>query len=197
MESYHVERRITELAVLHYQQAAAMLSRAARAAGPQPIVIGGHADGIKQLLADLPHDVRDSYAGWFAADPSALTPARAFELAAPVLARWVDERERQVVQQLTGAASGVRAAVGLEPCLAAVNADAVDLLLMPDSEVVPGYHCERCDALSITGNECCDWGAAARHVPDLLEEMALRAMHEGADVVSARVLPVVAAARLR
>ena len=174
-----------------------MLSRAARDAGPQPVVIGGHADGIKHLLAELPSEVRDNYAGCFAADPHALTPARADELAAPVLAHWVDQRERQQVQEITCATSGVRSAIGLQACLAAVNADAVDLLLIPDAEIVPGYHCERCDALSITGNECCDWGTAARPVPDLLEEMALRTMHEGGDVVSARVLSVAAAARLR
>ncbi|MGO8960672.1 MAG: hypothetical protein ACLQFR_25335 [Streptosporangiaceae bacterium] len=197
LESGHLQRRITELTRHPYREAAAMLSGIARDAGPQPLVIGGHADGIKRLLAELPREARDSYAGWFAADPQALTPARARELAAPVLAHWTDQRERQLVKQLTGPASGVRAAVGLEACLAAVNTDAVDLLLIADAEVVPGYHCERCDALSITGNECCDWGAAARRVPDLLEEMALRTLHEGGDLVSARVLPAVAAARLR
>jgi hypothetical protein len=196
LESDHVQRHLSELARHHYQDAAAILIRAARSLGPQPLVIGGHADGIRHLLAELPHEVRDGYAGCFAADLHTLTPARARELAAPVLADWTELRERRLVQELTGAAAGARAAIGLQACLAAVNADAADLLLIPDGGTVPGYHCERCDALSVTGDECCDWGAAARAVPDLLEEMALRTLQEGGDVTSVRELPCGAAARL-
>ena len=197
LESYHVERRITELARHHYRDAAQILERAAKYGGAQPLVVGGHADGIKHLLGALPAGLRDCYAGCFAADPRTLTPARARELAAPVINHWASRRERQAIEQVTGPASNVRAAIGLQGCLAAVNADAVDLLLIPDAGLVSGYRCERCGVLSVTGKECCDWGAASRAVPDLLEEMALQTLHEGGDVTSVHQLPCGAAARLR
>lgn len=196
LESYHVERRITELARHHYRDAAWILERAAKDSGAQPFVIGGHADGIKHLLGALPGGIRESYAGCFAADPRTLTPARARELAAPVINHWASRRERDALEQLTGPASRVRAAIGLHGCLAAVNAGAVDLLLIPLGGLVPGYRCERCDVLSVTGNECCDWGCASRAVPDLLEEMALRTLHEGGDVMSLHRLLCGVAARL-
>lgn len=197
LESYHVERRITELPRHHYRDAAWILERAAKDGGAQPFVVGGHADGIKHLLGALPGGIRESYAGCFAADPRTLTPATARKLAAPVINRWASGRERHRIEQVTGPASGVRAAIGLDGCLAAVNADAVDLLLIPDKGMVAGYRCERCGVLSVTGKECCDWGAASRAVPDLLEEMVLQTLHEGGDVMSVHALTCGVAARLR
>ena len=78
-----------------------------------------------------------------------------------------------------------------------MNADAADLLLIPDHGMVPGYLCERCGVLSVTGEECCDWGAASRAVPDLLEEMALRTLYDGGEVVSVCAPGFSPAARLR
>jgi Bacterial archaeo-eukaryotic release factor family 10 len=197
LESYHVERRITELARHHYRVAAQILERAAKYGGAEPLVVGGHADGIKHLLGALPAGLLDCYAGCFAADPRTLTPARARDLAAPVINHWASRRERLAIEQVTGPTSSGRAAIGLHGCLAAVNADAVDLLLIPDGSLVPGFRCERCGVLSVTGDECCDWGCASRAVPDLLEEMALQTLHEGGDVMSVHQLPCEAAARLR
>jgi hypothetical protein len=194
----HVQRHMKELARHHYQDAAAILAQAAHRSGPQPLVLGGQAASIRHLLAALTPEVRDQYAGCFAADPHVLTPARAEELAAPVIGRRAEVQERQLVQQITGQTSDVRAAIGLNGCLAAVNADAADLLLITDEGVVPGYNCERCGVLSVTGEECCDWGAASRAVPDLLEEMAMRTLASDGVVIAARELRIEAiAARLR
>jgi hypothetical protein len=197
LQSYGVNQRVAELARHHYRDAAAILARAARDSGVQPLVIGGRADVVKRLLADLPRTVRGDYAGRFASDPHLLTPARARDLAAPVLAHWCEQRERQLVQEITAPTSATRAAIGLHACLASVNAEEQDLLLIPDDGMVPGYVCERCEALTVTSDGCCDWGAASRAVPDLLEEMAVRTLHAGGDVISARELPCGVAARLR
>jgi len=197
LEPSHGLERVTELTAHLYQDAAAILDRQARYGGSQPIVIGGYADSVTHLLALLPRAVLTSYAGGFAADPHELTLASARQLAAPVLAHWAERRERQLVQELTTPAQGVRVAIGLDDSLAAVNTGDADLLLIPDDPIVPGFHCERCDVLTRTSDGCCDWGAASRPVADLLEEMTTRLQHEGEQVVSARTLPCEAVARLR
>ena len=197
LEPSHGLERVTELTRHLYQDAAAILDRQARDGGSQPVVIGGYADSVTHLLALLPRAVLSDYAGGFAADPHELTPATARQLAAPVIAHWAERRERQLVQALTTPAPGVRAAIGLDDSLAAVNAGDADLLLIPDEPIVPGFYCERCDVLSRTCDGCCDWGAASRPVPDLLEEMTTRMLHEGEEVVSTRALPCEAVARLR
>lgn len=70
------------------------------------------------------------------------------------------------------------------------------MLLIPEEGLVPGFVCGRCGALSVTGSECPDWGAAAQPVADLLEEMADQVLDDGGQVIVVRALPTVAA-RLR
>jgi len=197
LETYAVSRRVAELDRHHYRDAAAILDMAVRDSGQRPLVIGGHADSISHLLASLSRTARDGYAGCFAADPHALTPARARDLAAAVVARHIEQRERQLVEQTVTPTCGARTAIGIHACLAAVNADEAGLLLIPDQGMTPGYYCERCEVLSLSSDECCDWGAASRAVPDLLEEMALRTLNAGGEVVSTAELPCGVAARLR
>ena len=196
LEPSHGLQRVTELDGHLYQDAAAILDRQARNGGSRPLVIGGHADSMTHLLALLPRAVRDEYAGGFAADPQTLTLGRARDLAAPVISHWAERRERQLVQWITSPAPGVPAAIGLDDSLAAVNAGDAELLLVADDAMVPGFHCERCDALTVSSDGCCDWGAASWPVPDLLEEMTWRTLHSGGQVMSARDLPCVVAARL-
>lgn len=197
LEPTHGLDRVTERAGHLYQEAATILDRQARAGGARPLVIGGHADSVTHLLALLPHSVLADYAGSFAADPHTLTPARASELAEPVIAHWAGRRERQLVQAITTPLPGFPVAIGIDECLAAVSAEEADLLLIADDPVVPGFVCERCDVLSRKSDGCCDWGAASHRVPDLLEEMAFRTLHGGGQVISVRVLPCTAAGRLR
>ena len=196
LEPSHGRQRVTELAPHLYHNAAAILDRQARNGNSQPLVVGGHADGVMHLLALLPRAVLTEYAGSFTAEPCTLTLARARELAAPVMAHWAERRESQLVQAVTARRPGMSTAIRLEECLTAVNAGTVDLLLIADEPMVPGFHCERCDVLSVSSDGCCDWGAASWPVPDLLEEMAWRTLYAGRQVVSARTLQCTAAAWL-
>jgi peptide chain release factor subunit 1 len=198
LEPDHLRRHIQELTRHHYRDAVGLLEQAAHRGGSQPLVLGGHVESIKHLLAAMPAALRTQYAGCFAADPHVLTPARAVELAAPVIARRAEQQEQNLVSELTGPTSGARAAIGLTACLAAVNSDSADLLLLADEGVAPGYLCERCGVLSVTGEECCDWGAASSPVPDLLDEMARHVLALGGEVFSASGLGIESiAARLR
>jgi hypothetical protein len=192
-----MQRRVTQLASHHYRKAAADIDRAVRIGGPQPLVIGGHADSIRHVVAVLPADVGRSYAGCYIADPRSLTPARATQFADPVVARWIGGRERTVVSQISGAGPAECTAVGLAECLPAVNAGAVETLLVADEPMVPGFCCARCGTLSLTGFDCPDWGAAAEPVPDLLEEMVLRIIDDHGEVIAVREAPFAVAGRLR
>jgi hypothetical protein len=78
-----------------------------------------------------------------------------------------------------------------------LNAGAADLLLIGDDERAPGCTCARCGRLSGTDDGCPDWGTAARAVPDLLEEMALRVLDSAGQVIAIRDAPVSCVARIR
>jgi Bacterial archaeo-eukaryotic release factor family 10 len=194
LESYRVQQRVTQLAHHHYRDVVTILERAARAGGDRPLVLGGQPEGVAQLLSLLPGHLREQYAGSFAADPHRLTPARVRELAGPVLADWAIRHEQQLIADT---AQRTDTAAGLPACLAAVNTGAVGTLLIPDQELIPGFVCGRCDAISLTGDDCPDWGAAARPIPDVLEEMAALVLDHQGQVVAVHEPPWAAAAWLR
>lgn len=92
---------------------------------------------------------------------------------------------------------GALTAIGLPPCLAAVNQRAATLLIVPETGMIPGFVCQRCGTLSSTGTDCPDWGAASLAVPDLIEEMAVTVLEDGGQVYAVSEPPGGLAARLR
>ena len=193
-----VREPINWLTAHFYYDAAAVLNRVAGPAGPQPLVIVGHGDGIQRLLTGLSPAVRAAFAGSTTADDPTLTPAQVRDLAAPVVARWADEHARQVADEIRAMPSGRPAcppAIGLQACLAAVTAGVVDTLVVPRDELVPGYECGRCGALSTGADSCPDWGTAPLPVPDVLEEMVSRTLEDGGQVLVISDYPYPMAAR--
>jgi hypothetical protein len=197
LEARSVQQRIIGLGWHHYREVAAILDRAAAADGIVPLVIGGHHDSIPGLLAALPPAVRQSYAGSFTADPHTLTPAKIRELASPVVDGWVARREQDLAGGVLGQAPRRLAAIGTPATLAAVNQGAAARLLVAQEEMIPGYVCGRCGALSTGSDQCPDWGTAAQGVPDLLEEMVQRTLDDHGDVAVLRDAPFGVAAMLR
>jgi Bacterial archaeo-eukaryotic release factor family 10 len=198
LQAYRVHQRETQLTQSHYRHVVRILAGQAPAGGrARPLVIGGHAEGIAQLLRTLPPAARETVAGSFHADPLALTPARARALADRVIEGWAARSEQEAMAAALDAAPGTKAAIGLQACLAAVNAGAADLLLIGDDELAPGFVCARCGRLNSAVDGCPDGETAAGAVADLLEEMALRVLDSGGQVITVRDAPVSCAARLR
>jgi hypothetical protein len=197
LEAYRVNQRIIELARHHYHDTAALLDHAVRAAGPEPLVVGGHEDTIPQFLAVLPAGLRDHFAGSFVADPHTLTPARVRDLAGRVIEDWVSLRDQRLASQILQQPPDGPTAAGLTACLAAAGQHAIQLLLVPAGGLVPGYACRRCGALSSTGGGCPHGAAAALAVPDLIEEIAISTLGDGGQVETLRDPLADIAARLR
>jgi hypothetical protein len=142
----------------------------------EPLVIGGDPDAIPEFLAVLPGTARDRFAGSFVVDPGVVSPVRLRELADPVVRHSVDRSEQQLSARIRAELPGGRSAAGLAGCLAAVNQDTVQTLAVPGDGMVPGFACRWCGALGIAGTGCGCGQAAARAVPDLIEEMAVATM---------------------
>jgi hypothetical protein len=195
-QAHRAQRRSAELGDRHYRNLAAMLEDRQVAGDSRPLVVAGDADCVMQFVHLLPQSVAGVVAGSLTADARTLTRAEARELADPVISRWIDQRVQQLAAEMLAIAPAGRAASGLTACLTAVSSGAADLLLIPDEGLVPGFACERCGALTMTGSDCPDWGTAARPVADLLEEMAAQVLDDGGQVIAVRA-PLTVAARLR
>jgi hypothetical protein len=174
--------RLGQSAAHHLRDTAGLLEMVIRRGEPEPLVIGGHDGSIQQLLAIAPPAVRDAFAGSFTADTRTLTAARVRDLASPAITRWAEVQARQAAGQILAMPPGGPAAIGLTACLAAVNAGAVETLVVPGDGLVPGYECGRCGALSLNASSCPDWGTAPLPVPDVIEEMVSRTLEDGGQI---------------
>jgi peptide chain release factor subunit 1 len=197
LQAYRVNERIIELTRQHYHDTAALLERAAHTTGPEPLVIGGHEGSIAQFLAVLPAGLRDDFAGSFVADPHTLTPAKVRDLASHVIEQWLDQRDQHLVAEILQEPPDGLTAEGLGACLAAASQHAIKLLLVPAGGLIPGYACQRCGALSSTGDGCPHGAAALLAVPDLLEELAVTTLSDGGQAETLYDPPGGICARLR
>lgn len=197
LEAYRVNDRIIELARHHYHDVAAMLGRASRVSGPQPLVIGGHDDTVAQFLSVLPAGLRDQFAGRFVADPHILTAARVRDLAGRVIADWVSARDQHLLTQVLQQPPDSLTATGLAACLSAAGQHAIEVVLVPAGGLVPGYLCQECGALSSTPGGCPHRPGVSMTVPDLIEEIAVRTLADGGEVETLTDPAADIAARLR
>ncbi len=199
LESYRVGERAAGLAHQHYHVTVALLERALRPGGQEPLVIGGHEETIAQFSAALPVGLRDRVVGSFRVDPHTMTPAIVRDLAAPIVAGWVRDQEERVAVQIRQDAwrADPLTVTGPRPVIAAIGQHAVQTLLVPVGGTIPGFVCQRCGVLSSTGTDCPDGPDEARWVPDLIEEMVVRAMNDGGRVEAVADPPGDVAAHLR
>lgn len=197
LESHRIGQRISHLAHQHYHDTAILLRQAVSPNGRQPLVVGGHKDAVPAFLNALTADVRDRFIGSFVVDPHTMSPAKVRELAAPVLKKWTDRTEKQLAVKVLTSQPDELTAVGMNPCLAAVNARRVATLLVPVGGLIPGFACDLCGALASTPGECPHGTGAWHPVPDLLEEMAAATLDAGGEVAAIRDLPADAVAELR
>jgi hypothetical protein len=127
-----------------------------------------------------------------------MTPARVRQLADEVVGTWEDTRERELAAALADQTRAGMTAIGLDACVTAANQHAIQLLMVPDDQVKPGFSCEQCGALAVTGDGCPACGAATQPVGDVIEELAVKVTQDGGSVQPVRsssVLREVAARR--
>ncbi len=197
-QSYRNHQRARTLARQHYAASAAALASAAERGGCGPIVVGGHEAETAEFLGSIPAALRARVAGTFVIDPHTMTPARVRQLADEVVARWEDGRERELAASVAEHGPASMTAIGVEACVAAANQRAIQLLMVQDDAVRPGFSCERCAALAVAEGVCRACGGPTRQVGDVIEELAVKVTQDGGDVQPVRdtgVLADVAARR--
>jgi peptide chain release factor subunit 1 len=198
LEGYRIQQRIMELSKQHFRDTVSVLERSSDG-GSMPLVLGGHEDEISQFVSALPKAVRQTVVGSFSVDLQTATPGRVRELAWSVIASWSLRSEQQLIRDVLNQPPQVSVATGIDGCLSASRARAIAQLILPDDQLVPGFACGMCGALSTAGDgeDCADPAEVRHPVPDLLDELADRTLDEGGEVTSVRNPPFTAAARLR
>ena len=196
LEAHRIQHKMMKLARQHYRDTIGLLS-SARDSSSRPLVLGGHEMQISQFITLLPPAVRQRVAGSFNVDLQTATPARVRELAAPVIARWTESAEAQLVYEVLSEPPDTTVTTSLADCVKAVRSRAVSQLVLADGQMVPGCACDDCGAVGIgdAGCDCPD--QACQPVTDVLDELSSQALDGGGEVAAVRDAPFTAAARLR
>jgi hypothetical protein len=196
-QTYRNDQRARRLARQHYVATAAVLAQVAGDCGP--LVLGGHEAETGEFRTVLAPALRRRVAGTFAVDPRTMTAARVRHLADEVLAEWADGQERRLATALAEQAAGGMTAVGLDACVAAANQHAIQVLMVPDDDVRPGFLCDDCGTLAVAGGACPACGELTIAVDDVIEELAVKVTADGGIVQPVRgsVAPIDLAARRR
>ena len=197
-QTYRNDQRARRLARQHFVATAAALAQTA-GGDCGPVVLGGREAETSEFSTVLAPALRRRVAGTFVVNPHTMTAARVRQLADEVVGEWADGQERRLATALAEQASGTMTAVGLDACVAAANQHAIQLLMVPDDDVRPGFLCEDCGALAVAGGACPACGELTIGVDDVLEELAVKVTADGGSVQPVRgsVAPIDVAARRR
>ena len=154
LQAHRVNERIIQLARHHYHDTAALLAAPPGPAAQSRSSSAATRTPSRSSLMFLPAGLRDQFAGSFVADPDRLTPAKVRDLADQVIQGWRNLQDQRIAAEFLGEPPDGRTVTGLSACLAAAGRHAIQLLLVPAGGIVPGYACQRCGALSSTGDGC-------------------------------------------
>ena len=137
LQAHRVNERIIQLARHHYHDTAALLDRAARASGTEPLVIGGHQDTIPQFLAVLPARAAGPVRRQFRRRPAHPDPGEGPGPRRLRIQDWRSRQDQRIAAEFVREPPDGRTVTGQSACLAAIGQHAVQLLLVPAGGLVP------------------------------------------------------------
>jgi peptide chain release factor subunit 1 len=148
------QRHIDELAKGHLKTVVEELERQLRQLRFPPVVIVCPEElksEVKDLLAG---DARKAVIGWTVAKSNA-SPTDLHKIALPVLERWRDQREQEVVERWKEEAGrNGRAASGWEATLESASDGRVECLVFQEGVEHPAAQCPACGRVSLDGGRC-------------------------------------------
>lgn len=156
----------------HFKETAEAVFLLFKGEGFDFLFLGGHQESIDEGAKLLHPYVKACLAGSFVIDTHTMTPALVKEQLIELEQAAVAAQEAERVQELLDTAgAGGPAVLGIGGVLAAVNARAVDRLIVSGSFTKDGAVCESCGWLSRNGTSCPVCGAVTRRTDDLVDEM--------------------------
>lgn len=168
----NVHNRAAHLARRHFHETANSVDDLVQRTGAELVIVGGHEETVAEFQPFLPHHLQSRVTGTFIIDPHTMSPGRVREHAEQVVDSYErDEETRLVAEALDRVGAHGLGAAGLDWCLDAATAEAIQLLLVHDDEVVPGRVCDNCGWLGLEGAECPVCGQRVRETPDVIDEM--------------------------
>lgn len=182
-----VHNKVGELAKRHYRRVAALADEIYRAGGFDLLAVGGHEYELPTVVAFLPRELQERLAGTMSIDAGTATPADVRRGAERIMERYDRKEERAVVAGILEAVAERRlAALGVEPCLWAGSASAIEELAVEDGVVAPGVFCGRDGWMALSGDICPLCGQPLRPTRDVLNRLVQAVMAASGTVTHVR-----------
>ena len=180
---HRVRNKADTLTRRHFHQVATVLDELFRAEGYELLIVGGHQEDVPGFLEFLPKAIRPKVAGTFDIDDATGREAEIRRTAEGIVDRYEREEERRLVAEvMERVAVGDAAAAGLDQCLWAGSAAAVQLLLVQDGATAPGVVCDESGWLATAGEACPLCGMRTRRTPDVIDELVEAVMAAGGSI---------------
>lgn len=172
----------------HFKETADLVFRLFQEEGFDFLFLGGHQEAIEEGAKLLHPYVKDHVAGSFVIDTHTMSPAlirdRVTVLEEAAVAAHEADRVREL---LDTAGAGGPAVLGISDVLAAVNARAIDRLIVSGSFTKEGAVCESCGWLSRNGSNCPVCGSGTRRTDDLVDEIIEATIGESGEVLQVSI----------
>lgn len=171
----------------HYRFVAERLFEHQRELDFGQLIVGGHEETLDRFEAFLHPYLRDRLIGSFVIDPHTMTDADISAHARGLLSEAQQASESELAEKVSSTADeGGRAVLGLRGVLEAVNAGAVDQLVVAGRFTKDGVRCSTCGRLDRNGGNCHACGSNTADVDDIVDAAIEHVLRTGgrADQVS-------------
>src|ERR671930_789441 len=186
-----VEKEVAD----HLRRTAEVAFATMKNAPPAGILIGAPQELAGDFEAQLHPYLRERLAGRLDIDVENSTPEDVRRAAWPCIEKATRAARDAALARLAEGFGGgpARAASGLEPVLAAVHEQRVEILLVDSGFAAPGVACPTCGWLGAEGTSTCPAdGSATERRDDVVEAAVERALTQAADVHVLRDRPELA-----
>ena len=180
------QRRVDELAQDHLRAVAEELDRLVRRRRAAQVVVIATEETWGEFSELLSQEARSAVAGWTHAEAHAGS-AELLALAAPVLERWREGKEREAIERWKEEAGrNGRAASGWEQTLEAASDGRVELLLFREGSEREAWRCPACGRAAAHAGKCPLDGTTMERSPDGLDLAVHQALVHGGTVWAVR-----------
>ena len=172
----------------HFKETADLVFRLFQEDGFDFLFVGGHQEAIDEGTKLLHPYVKDRVAGSFVIDSHTMTPALVRDQTVALEETAIAELEADRVRELLDTVgAGGPAVLGIADVLAAVNARAIDRLIVSGSFTKEGAVCDSCGWLSRNGTSCPICGSGTRKTDDLVDEIIEATIGESGEVLQVSI----------
>jgi peptide chain release factor subunit 1 len=172
----------------HFKETADLIFRLHQETGFDFVFLGGHQEAIDEGSRLLHPYLKTRIAGSFVIDTHTMTPALVREHVVGLEEAAIASLEASRVQELLDTAgAGGQAVLGITDVLAAVNARAIDRLIVSGNFSKEGSVCESCGWLSRNGTNCPVCGSGTRPTDDVVGEIIEATIDESGEVLQVSI----------